>query len=202
MRRVLFFSSVFLAFLCVLVVSSLAFFPWEQAGEYGMGILSKSLAQRGFPLSFDRVEARGRFFPDFVVTNVVLGNMLGGIRVRELVLTPRALQSAVNLGASAELSFRDAEITFGKDGRAAISGGTVWFLLGRKSARIDVIETRGDIKVRGRIVIDPPNRRISGANVELGVADALDAKLGALKGILPLDREKKGLWRWKQGEVS
>jgi hypothetical protein len=75
-------------------------------------------------------------------------------------------------------------------------------LLGRKSARIEVSETRGDIRIRVHVVLDPLTRRILGANMEFGVNEALDAKLGALKGIVPFEREKKGLWRWKQGEAS
>lgn len=202
MKRFFGIISVLSVFLVSLLLSSLFFFPWEQVGEYGVGLVSRSLAQQGLPLAYDHIEVRGRVLPDFVLANASVGNMLGSLRVKEIVLHPRFVASLLNFGASAELSFRDAEISFGKEGRTVVSAGSLAFLLGRKSARIDVTETRGDIRVRGHVVMDPRTRRIVGANMEFGVSDVLDAKLGALKGIVPFEREKKGLWRWKQGEAS
>ncbi len=202
MKRFLGILSVFSVFLVSLLLSSFFFFPWEQVGEYGIGLVSQSLARQGLPLTYDRIGVDGPFLPDFVLTNAAVGNILGSLRVKEIVLHPRFVASLLSLGASAELSFRDAEIAFGKEGRAALSAGSLTFLLGRKSARVDVTETRGDIKIRGHVVMDPRTRRIVGANMEFGVTDLLDAKLGALKGIAPFEREKKGLWRWKQGEAS
>lgn len=202
MKRFLGIVAVLSVFLASLLCSSLFFFPWGEVGEYGIGLVSQSLARQGLPLAYDRIEADGRFLPDFVLTNVAVGNMLGSLHVKEIVLHPRFVASLLNFGATAELSFQDAEIAFGKQGRAALSSGSLVALLGRKSARIDVTETRGDIRIRGHVVVDPPTRRIAGANMEFGVSDVLDAKLSALKGILPFEREKKGLWRWKQGEAK
>ena len=202
MKRFLGIVSVLSVFLVSLLCSSLFFFPWVQVGEYGIGLVSQSLARQGLPLAYDRIEADGRFLPDFVLTNASVGNMLGSLRVKEIVLRPRFVASLLNLGATAELSFQDAEIAFGKEGRAALSAGSLTFLFGRKSARIEVTETRGDIRIRGHVVLDPMTRRILGANMEFGVNEVLDAKLGVLKGIVPFEREKKGLWRWKQGEAS
>ncbi len=202
MKRFLGIVSVFFVFLLSLLCSSLFFFPWEQVGEYGIGLVSQSLARQGLPLTYDRIGADGRFLPDFVLTNAAVGNMLGSLHVKEIVLHPRFVASLTNLGATAELSFRDAEITFGKEGRAALSSGSLTVLLRRKNARIDVAETRGDIRIRGHVVVETPTRRIAGANMEFGVTDVLDAKLGALKGIAPFEREKKGVWRWKQGEAK
>ena len=202
MKRFLGILSVLSVFLVSLLGASLFFIPWEQVGEYGIGLVSQSLARQGLPLAYDRIEAEGRLLPDFALTNAAVGNMLGSLRVKEITLHPRFVASLMNFGASAELSFRDAEIAFGKEGRAVLSAGSLIFLLGRKSARIEVAETRGDIRIRGHVVLDPLTRRILGANMEFGVNEALDAKLGALKGIVPFEREKKGLWRWKQGEAS
>ena len=72
----------------------------------------------------------------------------------------------------------------------------------KKSPHLWLQHKSGDIRIRGHVVLDPLTRRILGANMEFGVNEALDAKLGALKGIVPFEREKKGLWRWKQGEAS
>ena len=119
MKRVLGIISVLSVFLVSLLCSSLFFFPWEQVGEYGIGLVSQSLARQGLPLAYDRIEADGRFLPDFVLTNVAVGNMLGSLHVKEIVLHPRFVASLLNLGATAELSFQDAEIAFGKEGRAA-----------------------------------------------------------------------------------
>ena len=202
MKRVLGIISVLSVFLVSLLCSSLFFFTWEQVGEYGIGLVSQSLARQGLLLAYDRIVADGRFLPDFVLTNAAVGNMLGSLRVKEIVLHPRFVASLLNFDATAELSFRDAEIAFGKEGRAALSSGSLVVLLGHKIARLDVMETRGDIRIRGHVLVDPPTRRIAGANMEFGVSDVLDAKLGALKGILPFERERKGLWRWKQGEAK
>jgi hypothetical protein len=70
---------------------------------------------------YDRIEAEGRLLPDFALTNAAVGNMLGSLRVKEITLHPRFVASLMNFGASAELTFRDAEIAFGKEGRAVLS---------------------------------------------------------------------------------
>ena len=60
MKRFLGIVAVLSVFLASLLCSSLFFFPWGEVGEYGIGLVSQSLARQGLPLAYDRIEADGR----------------------------------------------------------------------------------------------------------------------------------------------
>lgn len=191
LSSLLYWGTLFLLFLFALWVH----FPWEGAAQYVLARVAPRLAEQGFSLLYDDIAVEGRSIPRFTLVNLSLASPLLTLREGRLELSPRPMTSLLRrrLVCSVALSGGDVRVLGGKG--ASWRGGSFSLAAGGDGVALEQIDVRGDFSASGRIAVAPASARITAADLHLKAPTELDAALGALKAILPLEQDPSGGWR-------
>lgn len=193
---------VFLLALGVFAASFLAFFPWKLGAEVGWSRVVRLAGEKGFSLGASAVDGEGTFAPKVRLGQVHLRSPLisGEAGEAEGVFLP--MESLTSMAPAAAVRLRRVSVNLPVPGEAPLYLATVDARVIFRSARAEVRELKitGEIGAAGEAVLDLQRMYLDGADIVLG-GDRV-ALLEYLRTLLPLNKEKEGVWTLKRGGKS
>ena len=186
-----------LIFFAAFMAAVWIFMPWKQVGEFALNIAEEELGKRGMSLSYGSVE---KAKSGFRVNNLTIDGLMK-FSFDSFTFEPSAVESLLNTGPTAHISFRRGEVAAKPPLRLvpmAFGNGRAAAVVTPGEIVIEDLFTDGEFAISGVLTIDLTEMRIGRADAPIRVADAIESNMQSFSLLLPLEQEGPGNWRLRR----
>lgn len=184
-----------LTLLAIAMVGLWFFAPWKTIAAYALDSVRLSAARNGVYIAYDRIETRGRFQPEFIVSGLQAEHPAAKLDLPTLRVKLLPLASLRTFGVAAQIQFDTATITTITRNTFELTGGSTRFIASRNAVALVDTRVAGNLDAKGDIHYDTRQKKITDSSLTFSVPDRLNAILSSPIFGRFLESPRQGEWR-------